>query len=119
MTIYKQTREFNSGIKDFRLKLIELCVLSLSAIFILLTFSQNKRLLWPALIIIFDVLLLCVALSRGANLEKELIEFGPDGQSLKSKVEMYQLTYEMTKWEEWAIAIYTIAIIWLSYVMLV
>lgn len=118
MTIYKQTRETKSELKLFRIKLIELFILTLSAIFVLLTFTQIEYLLYPALIIVIDILLMLGSLLSDANKNKEQIEFEEDGQTLKSKVEMWQLSYEITYWEKIAIFLYGVAIILFGYLIL-
>lgn len=111
MTVYKATRETMAELKGFRIKLIELFILTLSVIFVLFTFSGKTFLIIPAFLNILTTLITLFALLLGANKEKELIEFGEDGQTLKSKVEMVQVTYEFTKCEYVVLSIYSVAVI--------
>lgn len=118
MTTYKQTRETKSELENFRIKLTELFVLTLSAVFVLLTFTKNLYLIIPSILIIVDILVVLLVLMIQANRDKGKIEFEEDGQTLKSKVDMLQLSYEFSFWEYSVLIISSIAIIVFGIVML-
>jgi MFS superfamily sulfate permease-like transporter len=111
MAPYKQTCEKNYELKMFRIKLIELFILSLSAILVLLTFTRNKILIYPSALIILDTIIILIVLMFGANKNKEQIEFEQGSHTLKNEVEMTQISYEFSIWEYISLCIYLISII--------
>jgi hypothetical protein len=110
MSFYEITQESDQELKNFRIKLIELFVLTLTAIFALLTLSKNLKLLYPALAIVLDLIIVVIALICSANKNKMDIEFDKN-QNLVSPIKMVRMSYEFTCWEYLTLTMYGLAII--------
>jgi hypothetical protein len=107
---YKVVQESNTDLKVFRVKIVELCLLTLTALFALLSFNKNSSLFIPAIMVTISMLLTLVSLLCGANKDVNNIEFKED-MTLISKIEMKRMSYQFTAWEYFTISIYTLAII--------
>jgi len=106
---YEVTQESDECLKNFRMKLIELFILTLSALFILMTFSGDKRLLIPAGILILDIFIVILSLVIKANKNKTRIEF--KDHTLLSLIKMDRLSYEFEFSEYLALGIYLLSIV--------
>ena len=107
---YKVVQESDQDLKHFRIKVIELCLLTLTALFALLSINKNQYLLVPATFFSFSMIVTLLALIWGANREAVEIEF-ENGNELVSPVKMTRMTYQFTKWEYLSLGIYSAGIL--------
>lgn len=115
--IYEITQEKDEGLKNFKIKLIELCILTLTALFALMAINKNTYLLFPAIILSANLCIILIGLIRGANKDSVEIPF-TNGMELSVTLKMKRLTYEFTKWEYWTLGLYLFSIISFSIISL-
>jgi hypothetical protein len=108
--IYHKTSETKAELKLFRIRLIELQIITLTAIFILLTFTKDSLLLIPSFAIAVNIVFVVIALIVGAN--KQRSHHGKD-----IELELSSVSYEFKSCEYIVLLIYMSAIICLVFIM--
>ena len=109
-TEYRVVHEADQDLKNFRIKIIELCLLTLTALFALLSITKNQWLLVPASTFSISMMIALIALLCGANRNVTEIEFQKTNQ-LVSPVKMTTLSYQFTKWEYASLSVYALGIL--------
>ena len=108
---YVVTQERDEGLKLLRIRLIELLILTLTAVFVLLSVSKIMALLIPSFVFALDILLIVAVLLWGANKNPETHDID------NMKVEMRRISYQLSRLEYLAFLLYLLGIALLCFVV--
>jgi hypothetical protein len=113
MQKYTMTTEEKATIFDRRIKLLELIILTITAIIIIISFTNIRAFIWPTFILFFDIILLVIAVIVSAN--KKLLETTFTDDLIPTKIE---ISYKLESYDIVAFSLYILAMLSLSYIFL-
>ena len=92
MQKYTITTEEESSLFDRRMKLIELIILTITAIIIVISFTQFYKLIWPMILLGIDLIFIIIAIISCSN--KKRLETTFTGEVEATKIEIsYKLQW--------------------------
>ncbi|TRZ78333.1 hypothetical protein D4R87_00885 [bacterium] len=87
MQKYTMTSEEEPSLFDRRMKLVELIILTITAIIIVISFTQSDKLIWPIMVLGIDLIFTIIAVILCSNKERLKTTFtGSDVEATKVEI---------------------------------